>query len=137
MDVGLVDRFIAAVRRVEQPSPGGSTSVRRHPAVAEALTIAGQLGHGTSVNAIAEGAVADHLLRLAHEMAVEAHLTLFPEDRPSPADLARVRLQRDGQDVDQATLGRAERLLRTRLDREPTVEELVAAAVVLDAGMAA
>lgn len=139
MEVDAVTTFVEAVRAIDDDGrPGTSTSVRRRPAVNEALSLAVELGVGDSANALNEVAVIDHLRRASHRLAVEAHYQQHPEDRPSRAEVASVDLRRRGDALaDRADLlDQAERLL---LDagEEPTTDQVTAAARALAATDAA
>lgn len=139
MEAGEVDGFIEAVRAIDDDDrPGTSTSVRRRPAVTEALSLAVELGVGDSANALNEAALVDHLRRAAHRMAVETHYRRYPEDRPSRAEVASVQLRRRGDALADRTelLMRAEQLLLDAGD-EPTADQVVAAARALTANDAA
>ena len=140
MDVDAVDRLVAAVRQMESDDrPGRSTSVRRRPGVAAALDAAVAAGLDESANALSERALVELLRREAHRAAVAAHYELYPEDRPSRAEVAAVELERRGDPLAEREelLDQAERLLAERSEVEPTAAEVIAAARALDAGAAA
>jgi hypothetical protein len=139
MKLDAVTTFVEAVRSIDDDGrPGTSTSVRRRPAVNEALSLAVGLGVGDSANALNEEAVVDHLRRAAHRLAVEAHYEQYPEDRPSRAEVASVQLRRRGDALaDRADLlDGAEQLLVDAGD-EPTTDQVIAAARALAATDAA
>lgn len=139
MEAGEVDSFVEAVRAIDDDDrPGTSTSVRRRPAVNEALSLAIDLGVGDSANALNEEALVDHLRRAAHRLAVDAHYRRYPEDRPSRAEVASVQLRRRGDELAEraALLDRAEQLLLDAGD-EPTADQVIAAARALAASDAA
>lgn len=135
MDVDAIDAFIAATREIgRDPQPGRSTSVRRDPAVARAAALAVEVGVAPSINELSEDALAGQLRREAHRLAIEAHLHLYPEDRPSPAMIAEVDLRRAGDALWERRdlLERAEDLLTEACGAAPTPEDVIAAARVLD-----
>jgi len=139
MESSAVTTFVEAVRAIDDDArPGTSTSVRRRPAVSEALSLAVELGVGDSANALNEESLINHLRRVAHRLAVELHYQHYPEDRPSRAEVASVQLRRHGDALaDRAELlDRAEQLLQATGDR-PTTDEVIAAARVLAATDAA
>lgn len=131
MDVELADQFIAAVRAIGcDDRPAEVTSARRVPAVADALRLGRDLGVLRSASAFGEQAVVDGLEALAHTVAVEAHFAIYPEDRPSSAELAVVALDRLGVTADEATIGRAARTLEAA-GIEVTVNALLGAVTAL------
>lgn len=139
MDAAEVTTFVDAVRAIDDDDrPGASTSVRRRPAVSEALSLAVGLGLGDSGNALNEEALIDRLRRAAHRLAVEVHYEQYPEDRPSRAEVAAVQLRRQGEALaDRADLlDAAEQLLLDAGD-QPTADEVIAAARALAATDAA
>lgn len=139
MESSAVTTFVDAVRAIDRDErPGASTSVRRRPAVSEALSLAVELGVGDSANALNEEALVTHLRDVAHRLAVEAHYEQYPEDRPTRAQVASVRLRRRGDALADRVelLERAEQLLGDA-DGGPTVDEVIAAARALAASEAA
>ena len=139
MTSDAVTTFVEAVRAIDDDGrPGTSTSVRRRPAVSEALTLAVELGVGDSANALNEHAVIDHLRRTAHRLAVEAHYQQYPEDRPSRAEVASVHLRRRGDPLaDRADLLELAEQLLLDTGEKPTAVQAVAAARALAATEAA
>lgn len=131
-DADLADRFVAAVRAARSDvRPLEPASTRRSPTTAEALRLARQLGLANSVSAFSEDAVLTALESLAHRVAVEIHYQLYPEDRPSPVDLAVVRLDRAGvEGVERDLVERAAHLVEAS-GVEPTAESIAGAVLAL------
>ena len=131
-DAHLADRFVAAVRAARSDGrPLEPASTRRSPATADALRLARQLGLADSVSAFSEGAVITALESLAHGVAVEIHYQLYPEDRPSPVDLAVVHLDRAGVDgVGRDVVERAAHLVEAS-GVEATAESIAGAVLAL------
>lgn len=139
MKTDAVTTFVEAVRAIDDDGrPGTSTSVRRRPAVNEALSLAVELGVGDSANALNEEAVIDHLRRAAHRLAVATHYEQYPEDRPSRAAVASVDLRRRGDALaDRADLLDLAEQLLLDAGEEPTTDQVIAAARALAATDAA
>jgi hypothetical protein len=72
--------------------PLQATSLRLPKALHEALTIATELGMGSSVSAATRDALAERIRGFARQEALKAHFQAFPDDTPRLAAVAKRRV---------------------------------------------